>query len=212
MKKRKPPKDINRLFNLGLIKLEADFESLPKETIELFINKKYKKCLVYLNKVLDENPYNIGALLYKSIILKYREKYQESNNCLDLFINQFQYFSYAHQYQAENYLKLGKYEEAMEACKGCLFINKDNPYIWGLVSLSCFLRDKKSLAYAFLEEAEKYVKKDKGQLYLIRGFLEKTEGRKEDALISFMQSRELIKENDGFFASEIYNLLKNENI
>lgn len=210
MEKRKIPKDIHKLFRLGLTKLEADFESLPKGTREIFAAKKYKKCMTVLNKVLDENPYNISALLYKAIILKDWEKYEESNDCLDLFLNQFQYMPQVYEYQIENYLKLGKYEETMHACRECLALHSDNSYVWGLLSISCFLEDKKWLAYAFLEEAEKYVTEKKERLYLVKALLEKKEGRKEDALISFMQSQKLSKDDDGYFASAIYDLLKDE--
>jgi tetratricopeptide (TPR) repeat protein len=207
MKKKAVVKDISKLFSLGIIKLEADFESIPQGTIKLFKTKKYKKCLTSLDKVLDKNPYNIGALLYKSIILKNFERYEDSNNCLDLFLNQFQYLPEAHAYQAENYLNLRRYDDSLEACKKYLFIDKDNTYIWGIISMCFFLKRKKKLAYAFLQEAENHVKQ-KETLYFIKGLLEKSEGKKDDALLSFIQSQKMRKNDDDFIASTIYNLVK----
>ena len=46
MAKKRKPRDPHNLINLGLDKLEADYESMSEKIVELFKSKKYKKCLV----------------------------------------------------------------------------------------------------------------------------------------------------------------------
>lgn len=208
MPKKVPPKDIHHLFRKGMDKLEADFEMLPAGTKDLFVEKKNDECLEKCNIALADNPYNIGALMYKGLILKDQEKYVESNECFDLFLNQFSKFPIVYQNQIENYIKLEEYGKAMDAGKECLALFRDNAYVWSLVALCSFLDGSPDLAYAFLDEAEKHVEESKHTLYMMRGILLEKEGKKDDALMSFIKFQEMTNSNEDFMAERIYNLMK----
>lgn len=208
MPKKATPKDIHLLFRKGMDKLEADFEMLPAGTKDLFVEKKKDECLEKCNIALADNPYNIGALMYKGLILKDQEKYAESNECFDLFLNQFSKFPIVYQNQIENYIKLQEYDKAMDAGKECLALHIDNAYVWGLVAVCVFLKGATEVSYLYLDEAEKQVVTDKHTLYLVRGILLEKEDKKDDALMSFIKYQQMTNSSEEFMAEKIYNLMK----
>jgi len=196
------------LTEKGFKKLVTDLEMLPKGTPELFKAKDYTKCLRRCSIVLRKDPYNIAALLYKSLILKDRKKLFESNQCLDLFLNQFSTFPFAHQYQTENYLKLKEYDKATDSAKRCLRLSPQDPYIWSLLCISTFLEGKTELAYMLLEEAEKHVTENKDILYLVTGLLKERDAENDEAMMNFIKYQKLSKHTDELIAEKIYKMLQ----
>lgn len=208
MGKKAQEKDIHQLFKKGLDKLEADFKKLPHGTKDLFVEKKNDECLEKCNQALSKDSSNIGALMYKGLILKDQEKYAESNECFDLFLNQFSTFHLVHQYQVENYIKLQEYSRAMDSGKECLALFRDNAYVWGLMAICVYLSGSTNMSYLYLDEAENFVEQDKHTLCLIRGILLEKEGKKDDAMMCFIKFQELTNSKEEFMSERIYNLIK----
>ncbi len=87
---------------------------------------KFDESISYINKSLDVNPEDIGALISLGCALSSKKDYKESIKVFKKIINLKNDISQVHFYLGEAYRQVQKFEESLAAFKQCLSITPDH--------------------------------------------------------------------------------------
>ncbi len=87
---------------------------------------KFDESISYINKTLDVNPEDIGALISLGCALSSKKDYKESIRVFKKIISLKNDISQVHFYLGESYRQIQKFEESLIAFKQCLSITPDH--------------------------------------------------------------------------------------
>lgn len=194
---------------MSLKKLEKDLDLVPKNLAEAFSKRKLEIFEKEFIKCKKLNPENKSVYMYKGIILEEQKQYEEAIKCFEIFFEQYPDFFPALKFKGSCYLSLEKYESARELCKEYLRFQIDDVEAWCYVIVSFYMEGKREVAMGLLDYALLEVTNTSG-LSLLKGMLYEKQDMKSDALMSYINSQILSKndEDKGVAGEKIFNLFK----
>jgi tetratricopeptide (TPR) repeat protein len=194
-------------ITITLEEVEKDFEKIPGNIKKLFIERKHDLYLVECEKHIKSNPESKSIYIFKGIILEEKERYKEALKCLNIALENYPDFYILYKNKGHCYIYLKRYALARDSYREFLSFNNKDAEAWCYMSLCFYLLGKKDVALGLLDHALGETE-NKSIVSLLKGMLYENEEMDDDALISYVESQMLSKNDEGkkLAGEKIFNM------
>ncbi len=196
--------------------INCDDHEVDERLLELHKNKKdYKHCIEASREFLKKNPLHLQALMYiAELSLDNRDDLDECVRCCDTILQGVSDEIYlAWMWKGLALALQTKHKEAEGCFLEALKYTPHDPTLWSYFALMKYMQHGKDTALYVLDTAEKEFSLE-GKFALVRGYIERTDGNTDEALIQFLQggmsvdpNSERYEADKGLYASEVRKTL-----
>lgn len=185
---------------------------------DLYTAKQYTECVVACKEKLKEKPLNLQALLYMADISLEKHELDDCIHYCDTIIRGVdERIFYVWCWRGQALCLQTKYDEAVDSFEQSLKYNPAHSDTWSFLALTLFVQDKKAVAIQMLDMVEEKIAELKGCFTIARGYIERADGNRDEALMQFIQGSMTMdptskdyEENKEVFATEVRKTLDKE--
>lgn len=195
--------------------IKYDDHAVDEHLLELHQKKDYKGCIEASRVLLQKNPLHLQALMYiAELNLDHREDLDECIRCCDTILQGISDVLYVVWNWKGLALALqGNHKEAEGCFLEALKYTPHDAALWSYFALMKYMQHGKDTALYVLDTAETEFSLE-GKFTLARGYIERTDGNTDEALMQFLQGgmsvdpgSESYEEDRGLYAREVRKTL-----